>query len=440
MHTSSKFNKNIVIFFIFLSVLVLSFIKGPNFLTDSGSYEHNGILRIGMYPLIINFFKLIFKSQAFKYLAIFQTIFSLGSIYYLSTFLRSYFRLSFYIYITIILIFIFPMVSHACAWDILSESIAYPLFLMATCFFFKTCTSKKGNDFTLFCLTLFMLCFTRQQFIFFYVAALIYAFYLFAFEKNHRLAAQCFFKIILSLATFFIAERGYHLFYHGHFAGTPFVGTQFLMRPLFVASSEALNSIDEPLQKKFITEVTEELKKNEIINPDQPIKQLYIYEYSYNVMYHKISSKIWARVWKKEILEKILLRELTPFQVQEIIDKNALSIGLQLIQKNFMPTIIYYIKDTIRGMGGYSCFFFIFLLAVSCLINAYKTRKLNPLYLCFLSSIILHLGNSSLVCLFEPPLTRYVYTTSALFFAMLTIFLSALWPYFLKQNETLCAQ
>lgn len=436
----SKTTENVVIFFIFLSILVLSFIKGPNFLPDSGSYESNSIVRIGMYPMMISLFKLAFKVNAFKYLAIFQTIVSLGAIYYLSAFLRTHFKLSFPLFIIIISILIFPIVSHSSAWDILSESVAYPLFLLTTCFFFKTCIYKKGCNLTLFSVALFLLCFTRQQFVFFYVVSFIYGIYILFFEKNRYFSIQCLLKTLLSLCVFFTAEKGYHLAYHGHFAGTPFVGTQFLMRPLFVASSNALNSIDEPLQKKFILEVTEELKKNEIINPDQPAKELYAYEYLYNTMYHKICSRIWGKIWTKEVLEKTLSKKLTPFQVQQIIDKNALDMGLQLIKKNFLPTAIYYIKDTIRGMGGYSCFFFMFILALSCIIAACKSKKLNPLYTCILSAIIMHVGNSSLVCLFEPPLTRYVYTTNALFFVMLIIFLSKLWPYLLKQNEKLCAQ
>lgn len=440
MSKLSKTTESVVVFFIFLSILVLSFIKGPNFLPDSESYESNSILRIGMYPMMIGFFKFIFKEQAFKYLALFQTLFSLGSIYYLSAFLRTYFKLSFFVFIIIISIFIFPMLSHSAAWNILSESVAYPLFLLTTCFFFKACIYKKGSDLTMFSVSLFILCFTRQQFVFFYVVSFIYGFYVLIFEKNAYFSIHCLLKTLLSLCIFFIAERGYHLAYHGHFAGTPFVGTQFLMRPLFVASSSALKSIDEPLQKKFISEVTEELKRNEIIDPDQPAKELYAYEYLYNTMYHKISSKIWSKVWAKEILEKTLSKQLSPFQAQQIIDKNALDMGLQLIQKNFIPTAIYYIKDTIRGVGGYSCFFFMFLLSLSCIIAAFKSKKLNPLYTCTLTSIIMHLGNSSLVCLFEPPLTRYVYTTNALFFGMLIIFLSKLWPYLLKQNEKLCAQ
>ncbi len=440
MNRFSKTTENVVIFIILFSVFLFAFIKGPVFSPDSGSYENNSIVRIGMYPLIINFFKFFFKAHAFKCLAIFQTILTLSAVYCLSNFLRSLFNLPFYSYVAIIGVFLFPVVSHSGACDILSESIAYPLFLLTSWFFLKVLAYKKKIHTTLFAVSLFFLCFTRQQFMFFYVVPLIYIFYLLIFEKNWATSKQLLLKTVLSLCTFFIAERSYHAIYHGHFAGTPFVGTQFLMRPLFVASSEALNSIEDPKQKQFITEVTEELKKNGIINPGQPSKELYAYEYFYNTMYHKISSKIWNKVWSKDIVDKTFGKDHSGFQVQQIIDSNALVMGIKLIQANFLATVIYYIKDTMRGMGGYSCFFFMIVLSLSCITAAFKSKKLNLLYLSILCSIIMHLGNSALVCLFEPPLTRYVYSTNALFFVMVIIFLTKLLPYLSIQNEKLCAQ
>lgn len=439
MNRFSKTAENVVIFTILFLVLLLAFIKGPAISPDSGSYEGYSIVRIGMYPLLISFFKFCFKAHAFKSLAIFQTMLTLSAIYGLSNFLRSQFKLPFYAYAAIICVFLFPSVSHAAAWDILSESISYPLFLLTTWSFLKVLTNKTKIEATIFTTLLFLLCFTRQQFMFFYVVSFIYSFYLLVFSKKQT-SKQLFLKTVLSLCTFFIAERGYHAIYHGHFAGTPFVGTQFLMRPLFIATNEALNSIEEPKQQQFISEVTAELKKNDIINPGQPSKELYAYEYFYNTMYHKISSKIWNKVWSKSALDKTFGKDLSNFQVQQIIDNNALMIGLKLIQANFLPTVTYYIKDTIRGMGGYSCFFFMIVLSLSCIAAAFKSKKLNLLYLSTLCSIVMHLGNSSLVCLFEPPLTRYVYSTNALFFVMVIIFLTKLLPYLSMQNEKLCAQ
>lgn len=440
MNIFSKTAENAVIFTILFLVLLLAFIKGPAIAGDSGSYEGYSIVRIGMYPLLISFFKFFFKAHAFKSLAIFQTILTISAAYGLSNFLKSQFKLPFYVYTAIICVFLFPSVSHAAAWDILSESISYPFFLLTIWSFLKVLNYKRKVDVTIFSTLLFLLCFTRQQFIFFYVVSFIYNFYLLAFEKNRQFSRQLLLKTSLSLFTFFIAERSYHAIYHGHFAGTPFVGTQFLMRPLFVASTAALNSIDEPKQKQFIKEVTTELIKNNIINPDQPSKEPYAYEYFYNTMYHKISSKIWRQVWSKDVLDKALGRKHTDFQVQQIIDHNALMMGIKLIKVNFLQTMIYYIKDTIRGMGGYTCFFFMMILSICCVAAGYKSKKLNLLYLSILCSILMHLGNSSLVCLFEPPLTRYVYATNAFFFVMVIIFLTKLLPYLSPQDEELCAQ
>lgn len=440
LEKSCKITGCLFICSIFLVVFILNFIKGPQFSPDSGSYENYSIIRIGMYPFTISFFKFLFNEQAFKYLAAFQTLLTLSAIYYLARFLKLQFNLPFFSYIAIIFVFLFPIVSHSFASNITSESLAYPLFLLVVLSFFKMAISQKNINYLLFVTILFLLCFTRQQYICLYVVAFLYAFYILIFEKNWKNSRKVLLTSTLSLCTFFIAERAYHLTYHGHFAGTPFVGTQLLMRPLFVASPNALQSISDPKQKLFITEVVEELKKMDIIDPGAPSKELYAYEYFYNTMYHQVSSAIWSKVWSKEVLDKELNQDLTNFQVLQIIDHNALIMSMKLLQTNFVATVIYYIKDVLRGMGGYTSVFFIFIISLAFVVSAYGSKKINLLYLLAICSIVMHLGNSALVCLFEPPLTRYIYTTNAVMCVMLIIFLTDLLPYLSMQNKKLCAE
>ena len=261
MDMFSKITKDKGIFFVFLLAIVFLLNNDPIFSPDTGSYENNSILRIGMYPLIITFFKFLFKENVFKYLAIFQTLFSLGAIYFLTNFLRTFFNLNFYLHVALVGIFLFPLATHVSAFNIISESIAYPLFLLASLSFFKVLAYKDTKNTILFVTFLFLLCFTRQQFVFFYVVAFIYAIYMMIFEKNVKISSKVFLASALSLCSFFIAEKSYHKIYHGHFAGTPFAGTQFLMRPLFLISSSALKSIEDHQQKQFLLEAIEEFKK-----------------------------------------------------------------------------------------------------------------------------------------------------------------------------------
>lgn len=429
------------VIFLFLLVFLLNFVEGPQFSPDSGSYEHYSIIRIGLYPFAISFFKLLFKEQAFQYLSVFQTLFTLGAVHYLTQFLRHQFNLPYCSYIGIICVLLFPVVAHSLSVNILSESLAYPLFLLAGLFLFKMIIFKKAADNLFFMTTLFLLCFTRQQYVCLYVVAFLYGFYLLIFEKDWKNSRKILLTSVLSLCTFFMTERAYHLVFHGHFAGSPFSGTQLLMRPLFVASPSALQSIDDPKQKLFVAEVVEELKRREIINPGAPIRELYVYEYFYNTMYHAVSAKIWNKIWAKDLLDKELNQNLTSFQVQQVIDQNALSMSWQLVKNNFLTIAIYYVKDVMRGMGGYATVFFLFILSLVLVLSSYKScKRINMLYLLTICSIVMHLGNSALVCLFEPPITRYVYTTNALMYVMIIIFLSGLTPYLSMQNNKLCAE
>lgn len=428
-----------VIPFLFVGFFIFSLIQGPQFQADSGSYELGSIIRIGMYPLTIALFKAIFKTYAFNFLVLFQVCLTIVSIHLLTKFLKKQFNLSFWIYCLGVSFFLFPAVTNGAEYFIISESLAYPLFLLSLLFFFKFVGDKKNINAIAFAVLLFCLCFTRQQFVFFYVVAFVYGAYIIVFEKKFKSARNIIIVSVISLSTFFISERTYHYLFHGHFAGTPFVGTQLLMRPLFVASSDSLKKFEDPKQRLFLNETVDELMKREIISPDSPIKEIYMYEYLYNTMYHKISAAIWGKVWAKDILNKEHNKQLSDFEVHQIIDHNAMLMGIHLVKNNFVTFANHYIKDVIRGMGGYFSVVLLGIISIFCLITVFLSATANNhIYIFTLLSALMHLGNSSLVCLFEPPLTRYTYMTGAVLSVMILNVLSKL--FFCTWNEKACAE
>lgn len=434
----SIFEKYIV-FVLYACVFVFTVIQGPQFQPDSGSYELGSIIRIGMYPLTIALFKAIFKTYAFELLILFQVTFTLFAINGLTKFLRKQFDLSFWVYFTTVLFFLFPSVTNGCEYFIVSESLAYPLFLLSLLFFFKFVVTKKNMDGLIFAVALFCLCFARQQFVFFYVVAFIYGSYVFIFEKKFKSARNIIIISVISLATFFISERAYHYTFQGNFSGTPFAGTQLLMRPLFIASNNALKSITEPKQRMFIDELVAELIKKEICVPDEPHKELYLYEHYYNTIYHKISKTIWLRIWGKAELEKEFNKPFSDFEVFQEIDKNMLNIGMLLVKNNFLNFSKYYLKDVIRGMGGYFSVIMLGIISIFCLITVLLSATANNnIYIFTLLSVLMHLGNSALVCLFEPPLTRYTYMTGAILSVMVLILLEKLFCN--SEHEKICAE
>jgi hypothetical protein len=439
MKTIKSVFESYAIAFLFVCFFIFSLTQGPQFQADSGSYELGSIIRIGMYPLIITLFKAVFKTYAFNFLAFFQVSFTLLSINLLTKFLKKQFALNFYLYFVCVLFFLFPATFNGAEYFIISESLAYPLFLVTLLFFFQFVVHKKNKDALLFIVTLLLLCFTRQQFVFFYVVAFIYGLYLVGVEKKLKSARNLVFFSIISMATFFITERTYHYIFHGHFAGTPFVGTQFLMRPLFVASSDSLKSITDHKQRLFIDEVVKKLIEKDIISPDSPIKEIYMYEYLYNTMYHGVSAGVWGKVWSKDVLSAECHKTLDDFEVQQTIDRNALFMGIHLLKTNFLKVITHYVKDVIRGMGGYFSVLLIGIISIYCFaVILMRNKSDNLIYIFTLSTVLMHLGNASLVCLFEPPLTRYMYATGTILAVMIFIVLSKL--FLCSKNDHLCVE
>lgn len=433
-------NNNLILSIITLMAFIFLSFQSPEFQPDSGSYESYSSVRIGLYPFTISFFKWLFASYAFQVLAVFQSFFVVVASLYFTNFLQKKFSLNAFISVGILVVLLFPCVTHCKANAIISESVAYPLFLFSALQFCKMVFNHKNKYIFILVVAMYLLTFTRQQFIALYVVMLIYGFYIFYFEKQYKYAKKIFIASILSISCFFISERTYHLFFHGSFAGTPFVGTQLLMRPIFIASGKSLTNFEEPKQQNFINKVTENLKSREIIAPDSGIKEITAYEYFYNTMYHVVSAPIWGGIWTKDSLNKELETELSDFQVLQIIDKNCLTMSLKLIKENIANFSMHYTKDVIRGMGGYMFIIFLAVMFLTCLYYLLCVRIQNnkPIFILVSLATFMHLGNSALVCLFEPPLTRYTYATASFLAVTLIIFLLKTINQFQKNIDESC--
>src|SRR5262249_28360226 len=142
----------------------------------------------------------------------------------------------------------------------------------------------------------FLLIFTRQQYLFFYIAAYLTIFYLSFFQPQFHKKWQFFLSITLSLFAFFMAERTYHYAYHNSFSKTPFVGTQFLMRPLFLSTSDNYKIFADPQQRQFVQEAMQNIVNKTLIDPDPDKRNLDSFMFIYNTMYHQICAPIWTKI------------------------------------------------------------------------------------------------------------------------------------------------
>ena len=401
-------------FFIFMQ-------KGVMLSPDSASYINHYMVRMGLYPLTISMFQYLFKEHALQFLVMLQLIFTIFASYKLSSFLRLAFKLPSFLHWGLICVLLSPIVMFNCSNEIMSEGLAYPLFLLTSHYFFKYIALKQIKHLYIFSLCLCLLTFTRQQYLFFYVVS-VFAFIYLVFSKGiSKKGTHFVFSIALSLFSFFLMERAYHSVYHKAFSGTPFTGIQLLIRPLFLSTSDILKHFNDPKEKQFVQEVTNEMLVQDIIDIDINKRRNLQFELYYNTIYYKIASPTLNKIWPKAAIEAELGKSISDFEYLQAVDSKAIFISTMLIKSNFINYAKSYIKDVQRGFGSYILFGFVLFMVLISLFNITYMRDFNIFYPIFISAGLIHLGNISFVCLVEPPLLRYSYSTGTLLLCMLLI-------------------
>lgn len=433
-------SNKILLLFLF-SVFLFCIKDGPIISPDSGTYINHSIFRMGLYPLSLSLFLSLFKGSAFEVLVGCQLVFSLIASYCLATFLFSTFTLPPAFRWVLISVFLIPIVVLKSANDILSEGLAYPLFLLTSYFFLKGILLNNIKDLYKFTLVAYLLVLTRQQYLFFYGVALVALVYLIIFQKKFEKKGSIFLSIILSLSAFFISERTYHLIFHDTFSGTPFAGIELIGRPLFTSTQDSFNAFEDPKQKLFVEKAVQNSINQNAMNADPNTRQLSIFEHTTNTIRFSIALPLLEQIWNKEDFDLERGRTSTEFEYKQYIDKQAVSISLHLIKSNFVNYITSYSKDIIRGFGGYAMFGLVFFASILFLWKIVCRKSMSVFYVFFILTALMHLGNLVIVCLVEPPILRYTYPTSLLLFTMLLIMVYQFSKSpMLTKSDALCAE
>jgi hypothetical protein len=429
------------IFIFLLSTFLFCLRDGAIFSPDSNSYIGHSLIRMGTYPLIISFFQFLFKDYAFQILVGLQLILSLIAPHLMSSFFTKSFNLPWQIHWVLLFVFLLPIVALKSANDILSEALAYPLFLLASYFFLKGIFQTTIKDLYMFCFMIFLLTFTRQQYIFYYGIALSSLVYLHLFQHFFKKKSQFLLAIVLSLSTYMISERSYHYVYHNSFSGTPFTGEEIINRPLFLATEDSYKLFKDPKQSLFVeTAVLRILKKN-LMDAEPAKRELNLFYLNSNIIHHQIVSPLLEEIWDKKTLKDDMGDTYSEFEFRKFTDQQAISITLTLIKNNFLSYMKNYIKDVMRGFGGYAYFAIVFFITILLVWNCIMRKNINLFHLSFVFSSLIHLGNLSLVCLVEPPILRYTYSTGLLLFAMLLILGYQFTTLtLLKKSDVLCVE
>lgn len=401
----------ILIFFVVQSGLIYSAQLQP----DSGTYISYSIIRTALYPLTIGAFNFLFGSYGLQVLVFCQMTFAIILSYILSSLIEKIFSLNFLSFMFVFGLCLSPLV-YGYGNIVLSEGLAYPLFLGAIYCLFSGLFKKNLIHFYMFSGLLLLLCLTRQQYVVLYIiGGLTWSYLLYhrIFSKKSR--NNWLISLLSSFILVFITESSYHYAVHDFFGLTPFSGSQMLVSPLYLSNKDDTKYFPSPELQTIHALLIQKLEQKNIIGEASEPKDFNGFSIHYNTMQHLIILPTFSQK-TLELHPHLNLTNLT-----QKVNQATLQMSWILIKKHPIKYLKFYFHIFVNGAGGYyPLFFSLFFLALGIIFSCLSTSIIFPV---LVFSILMNLGNTALVSIFEPPLTRYTYGPMLLMYSIFAAFI-----------------
>ncbi|MGY0393094.1 hypothetical protein ACW5R3_11130 [Bizionia sp. KMM 8389] len=404
------------LFFGFSFIFIM--LKPLQFANDSEGYLNISIIRSAPYPIFLAAIKFIFGSYFNIATVFFQACLGLFSCHYLLKTLKTYVKLQAVWYFLIGLILLIPyLYHHAVANKVLSEALAYPLYLLITAEFIKILKTKTIKNYGVLFPLLLLLLLTRKQFLFLVPIGLIVTTYLSFTTKRHKqLLPVALFFIVLPLIVSVI-DRTYHKFQHQHFVETPWSGIHFITPAFYVADSSDVSLFETAESQSLFKETYSQLAQKQLnihhLKPTDKKDMVLPYISKY------------AEIANHTVLP-VGLEVTGPHLTEDIgyitVDKITRSMTLPLISNNFKPWLQLYIKNVINGFGNAKYMLIYLILLIYALISTYKNPTFKNELISFL--LLLTCANICLVAIGMHTLKRFTFYNDWTLFLVIFILLS----------------
>ena len=413
------------------------FFLGPAHYEDSAGYISGEGFRSPLYPLLVTIFGFFGNYREWALIA-FQLVTGYFAIGWFAKKFSSAVRLpphGFDVFIILCATPYFGIVIKT-GNAILTEGIAYPLFLITMGFLFNCLAEKRLRSAALFFLMTALLVLARKQFLFLFVIGLPLLYFLrlngVAWVGIARLAG---FLALLIPATFAVEGiNGYVR--HGSMIPVSYTGKQLLVGALFVADSHDTSAISNLNERRYFEnlisiastsnmtlETLANVQKQRTTNTFQHFVANYInliniiddtFSESYRSVYHTEAERV------------------------TMLDKTTKDLAIILIKRHTIKYGSVYVLNLIYGFGGHGIgdgyglrgiyFFMLQLFLLIFVISASRDRpetiRIRNVVL-FLS--LVHWGNILEVSILEVALDRYTFYTSTIWLAVIAGLLSWLW-------------
>lgn len=383
-----KFNLIILILFVLTFVSVV--LKPVEIFPDTLGYTDMYIIRSPAYPIFVNAIKLLSGAYFDTIFIVIQLLMGLSAIWFFVMQLRKHLNIhSFWMLcITVVLLVPYFHTDHV-ANRILSEGLAYPLYLIVTSYFISLFITSKKESLYKALPFLFLLILTRYQFIYMIPVGILILVWISFKEKSFKANKWLFLILVLFPLFTSLTDKTYHYFKHGHFVSTPWTGIHFLAPIMYVADDGDENTLETEFEKTYFKKVYAELARKKLntnhlnISAHETPTSFYINHYS------DIANGTILAVGENLVDQNLTINEKY-IQVDEITKKMT----TPLLLNNSVEWTKVYIRNMINGFGNlkYTAIHFLLLFyGLFCLLkkNQLQFQIITLIMLLTVSNIVL---------------------------------------------------
>jgi hypothetical protein len=389
---------------------------GPLQGKDSVGYLEGAAFRSPLYPLFLESIGLVFGGWRDGAVVAIQLLVTLVAVAALAATLRKTLGLSTAGTLLCAGFFLLPLVGGRVANYLLTESLAYALFLVAFKYLVTGVLAGERRAFALFLAFAALAVLTRPQFVFLFAVAAVVALVpgLAPGPARRRLALLGL--LAGTVAVTGLAEAGYRYARDGEFAYVPFTGIQMMASALYVSQPDDHRLFAEP-DASFFRRVRTRLGEARLLAADNP-RPRGISRYSEHYASH-YNTIVW-RVLVPEMRGRWPDRAARDDTLLLAADRRLVGMSLRVLAHNLPAYLRLYASNLLSRTGTY----YAILLAAAlggAVVVFHRTR--DPLAGALLLALFAHGFNHALVAALQSMVFRYTFYTDVVHLPLLILFL-----------------
>ena len=279
MKNKDKINKILLMGIPVIFFLFFSFFDGYVWCIDTPTYVYMTVDREPVYPLFLFLFRSVFKTEDLylQIAVLFQGLIMAYAIYSITTYISDVFKLN--IFESIMIEFIFLLVSLLCRFaakrgsmysnSLLSESLAYPLFILFFRYLFQYLLENSNKPLIISSVISFLMISTRKQMLLSLFLLIIVFVYHVIRSKHYKELLKLVLICLLIMCSNKTLDYSYNYLMRG-LKNTHTSSDRFLATVVFYCSSEEdADQIKTEETRKIFLEVYRECKKKGLLKSDK---------------------------------------------------------------------------------------------------------------------------------------------------------------------------